>query len=161
MGHSQEHQPVPPPLCPSALPVAPHPRTLHSTLPRTPPRPAPRPRLDLLAAIREEEQERKGEVEREASLAEAVRLGQDHLVRRLLEAGVRVDRRDAEGALKRAVEGRSSPALVARLLEQGARVEAGLLARAVQGAGYLGGQVGYSQIQSRGWLSRGQGMIQH
>ena len=152
MGHSQEHQTVPPPLCPSALPVAPRPRTLHSSgallsraPPRTPPRPAPRPRLDLLAAIREEEQERKGEVEREASLAEAVRLGQDHLVRRLLEAGVSVDRRDAEGALKRAVEGRSSPAVVARLLEQGARVEEGLLARAVRGAGYLGGQVGYRQ----------------
>ena len=121
---------------PFALPLAPLPRS-----PR-PPHPAPRarprrPLLDLLTAIRLEDGVQGTP---EAQLAEAVRMGQDHLARRLVTGGARANWVDSEGksTLRHAVEGRRA-ALVSLLLQQGARVESGLLATALRDAGYLEG----------------------
>jgi len=74
-------------------------------------------------------------------LVDAVKEGQDHLVLRLLQAGAPLDETDVEGftPLARAVEARR-PAIVSLLLKFGAPSEPGLFARAVQTAGYLGGQ---------------------
>merc|ERR1711974_479458 len=84
---------------------------------------------------------KKEEKREEVKLVTAVKDGQDHLVLRLLQAGVPLDGLDAEGVtpLARAVEARR-PAIVVLLLKYGATSEPGLVARAVQTAGYLGGQ---------------------
>ena len=87
------------PTTASALPVSPLPRrcTPHPAGPRPKPtaRPRPRPRLALLEAIQLEEG-REGKRE-EVKLVDAIKEGQDHLVLRLLQAGVPLDGVDAEG----------------------------------------------------------------
>jgi len=127
----------------SARPVSSPPRTWRSQQARPPPKPKPRPRprkstVDLLEAIKLEEKDRNG---KSMKLVDAVKEGQDHLVLHLLQAGAPLDETDVEGftPLARAVEARR-PAIVSLLLKFGAPSEPGLFARAVQTAGYLGGQ---------------------
>ena len=91
----------------SVSPVSPLPRTCApqpaGPRPKPTPRqtPKPRQRLSLLEAIQSEEEEGEGggekEEKSEGRLASAVKEGQDHLVLRLLQAGVPLDGLDSEG----------------------------------------------------------------
>ena len=115
----------------SASPVAPLPRTCAPPAPKPTARPRPRKKcLDLLEAIRLEEEGSQTEESKKVRLATAVKEGQDHLVLRLLQADAPLDGLDGDGVspLTRAVEARR-PAIVAALLKYGATSEPGLVAR--------------------------------
>ena len=91
------------PTTASALPVSPLPRRCAPQpagprpKPTARPRPKPRQRLALLEAIQLEEGSKKEGKREEVKLVDAIKEGQDHLVLRLLQAGVPLDGVDAEG----------------------------------------------------------------